>query len=120
MSDFISWVLAIFIIFAGCVLGILGLGLIHINTDAEGSHTGFVTAVERSGIFVKNYRVYFKTSKNQSQEDVYCVRQDDYKLADELRESSRSDKEITIHYTGESGLGFHLCSQDKITSFEAK
>ncbi|MBU6501193.1 MAG: hypothetical protein KGI72_05195 [Patescibacteria group bacterium] len=120
MDDAISIIGVIVICMIGLVLLIMGIGLIHLNFDADGTHTGYVTAVERSGIFVKNYVVYFKTNKAQSQEDRYCVHQEDTQLAEGLRKSGENDKEITITYTGESGLGYHICYSDKITGFSFK
>ena len=120
MRDFfiVSGTLVITIIIL--ILFLLGLGLIHLNFDSEGTHTGYVTAVERRGVFVQNYQVYFKTNKQQSQEDTYCVRQEDVSLAEELRKTGEEDKEITIKYTGEKGLSYHLCRYDRIISFEIK
>ena len=120
MHEALVWIGGVIASVVVLVLLCMGLGLIHLNFDADGTHTGYVTAVERNGVFVKNYVIYFKTNKAQSQEDEYCVRQEDIQLAEGLRKSGTDDKEITINYTGEGGLSYHICGYDRIMSFSLK
>lgn len=94
------------------------LFFIKYNTDVNGTHSGIVTAVEQSGYFYQNYIVYFKTNSTSSQEDMYCIPQNQTDLANELRLAQESQKEITLHYTGVKGLGLNLCGYDQITSVD--
>ena len=62
-----------------------------------GSHTGVVTAVEyNSNIIWDANIVYFKTVRESSQEDRYCVNDEDVK--NQLIESQKNKKEVTIYF----------------------
>ena len=93
----------------------MGIASFKWNTDANGTHSGIVTAIEQSGVFFKNYHVYFKTNSTSSQEDNYCVPQDQNDLINQLRDAQEKQKTITLHYTGVTGFGWNLCSYDQIT-----
>lgn len=92
---------------------------IHYNTTRAGQHNGYVTAIEQGGIIYHNYGVYFKTDNSGSQEDQYCVRESDETLIAQLIEFNKSKTPVTIHYDGERGFGFNLCTHDRIISVEA-
>lgn len=62
-----------------------------------GSHTGVVTAVEyNSNIIWGANIVYFKTVRESSQEDRYCVNDEDVK--NQLIEAQKDKKEVTIYF----------------------
>ena len=62
-----------------------------------GSHTGVVTAVEyTSNIIWGANLVYFKTVRESSQEDVYCV--NDENVKNQLFEAQKNKKEVTIYF----------------------
>ena len=69
---------SIFIVATVLVLGLLWLVIyvplfgFHYETG-RGEHTGYITAVEKGGIFFKTGTVYLKTDTQSSQEDNYCV-----------------------------------------------
>ena len=65
-------------------------------TPTEGSHTGYITAVEKNGIIWKTGRSYVKTDTQSSQEDNYCVR--DQKVYNELVEAQTSKEKVTIKF----------------------
>jgi hypothetical protein len=91
---------------------------IHYDTTSAGEHTGFVTAVQQEGFFFHNYKVFFKTDNQSSQEDTYCVQEWDKSLADNLRTANTSRQLITIHYEGVKGLGYNLCGYQRIMDFK--
>jgi hypothetical protein len=62
-----------------------------------GSHTGVVTAVEyNSNIIWGSNIVYFKTVRESSQEDRYCV--NDENVKNMLIEAQKAKKEVTVHF----------------------
>ena len=67
----------------------------HYNTG-EGQHTGYVTAVEKNGLFFKTGSAYIKTDTQSSQEDIYCVI--DENVMDELRAFADTKQHITVKY----------------------
>lgn len=85
----------------------------------NGSHTGYVTAVEQRGLIWKNYRVYVKTDRSSSQEDVYCIQEDNDDLADKLKEFEKNKQQITVKYSRFVYLfPMARCEGDVIDSFE--
>lgn len=88
-----------------------------VNTVGEGMHTGYVTAVDKKGIVIKNYRVYFKTDLSSSQEDMYCIPRDNILLANSAMESQKEREQVTIRYKGNIGFGIGLCEQSEIVDF---
>ncbi len=63
----------------------------------SGTHTGVVTAVEyNSNLIWDANLVYFKTVRESSQEDVYCV--NDEKLKTKLIEYQKNKSEVTIYF----------------------
>ena len=62
-----------------------------------GIHTGVVTAVEyNSNILWGANIVYFKTTRESSQEDRYCV--NDNNVKNQLIEASKNKKEVTAYF----------------------
>ena len=62
----------------------------------SGNHTGIITAIDTSWIFVKSTTVYFKTDVNSSQEDSYCLK--DESLLPSLRALQDSKQVVTLSY----------------------
>lgn len=67
----------------------------HIHIGA-GEHTGYVTAVEKTGIFFKTGTAYIKTDVSSSQEDSYCVT--DPAVYAQLQQASESRQKITVQF----------------------
>ena len=86
----------------------------------EGSHTGYVTAVQKTGLFFKTYDVYVKTDLASSQEDKYCVI--DTEVANQLRDIAEESTKVKLNYITYFATGVTSCSgeYDIITSFEVK
>lgn len=68
---------------------------LHINTG-DGQHTGYVTAVQRQGIIWKTWRAYIKTDVSSSQEDQYCVV--DQNVVKQLQAAAESKERVTVTY----------------------
>lgn len=88
---------------------------IRYNDTQSGNHTGYVTAVDKGGVIVQNYRVYFKSDTTSSQEDLYCAYGSNEELGKKLNEARKNKTKVTISYVGDKGFGIHLCAQDRIT-----
>lgn len=88
--------------------------LSHYSTTSEGEHSGYVTAMERSGYLWHNWKVYFKTDNSSSQEDIYCLPEHS-PLAEELKKANRERRQVTITYDGMRAVGFGLCDGEYIT-----
>ena len=104
------------------LIGFIALLFIPFNVDTtqNGEHTGYVTAVEQSGFIAKHHKVYFKTDLSTTQEDIYCVNESNPELASKLKEVAKNKERVTIKYQGVIGVGFHICMQTEIKSFESE
>lgn len=64
---------------------------------SNGSHSGVVTAVEyNSNVIWGSNIVYFKTVRESSQEDRYCV--NDETVKNQLVEAQKGKKDVTIYF----------------------
>lgn len=107
------------LVFVGVILFALFQSFIpyKIVINESGSHTGYVTAVEKHGVIFKKYRVYFKTDLSSSQEDTYCVEADKTELVDTLKTVSEQKKRVTLKYT-DNWAGANRCRGDEIVGFK--
>lgn len=80
---------------------------LHINTG-NGTHVGFVTATEKSGLVWKTGTAYIKTDLSSSQEDAYCVIDD--QVLEELKEFSIKKEKVQVGYIGFVSAGFTNCN----------
>jgi hypothetical protein len=81
-------------IFAVAITEILLQGI----GSSNGEHTGYATAVEHnSNIVWASNIVYFKTDAMSSQEDRYCVNNQELKR--QLEEYSRNKTHITVYFS---------------------
>ncbi len=94
LSNFIVYSIIAFMVLA-IVLGIAFLSMSGVGFPNSGTHTGYVTAVEKSGLFQVD-SAYFKTNTTSGQEDKYCVKSD---LVDQLKKYQESSQQITIHFS---------------------
>ena len=97
-----------FMIYIGVIASIglflfLGLGLlsaIFINTweGSQGEHTGIVTAVEHNdNLFWDSDIAYFKTDERSSQEDKYCIANN--QVMEDLKRLSALKEKVTITFS---------------------
>ena len=105
------------LVFLIITTGVALLPFVTWSNTGIGQHTGYVSAVDQSGVLFPNYKVYFKTDTSSSQEDVYCVHRSFKDLADSLSEMSAEHRMIQIEYKGVRGIGLGLCDNEEITSF---
>lgn len=98
-----------YLVTIGLLIGIIYIlinGYHHETTVGE--HTGYVTAIERSGLYFKTIRAYVKTDPQSSQEDEYCVV--DPEVYSKLEEMSRKKTQITISFLSWIVSGWKNCS----------
>lgn len=108
-----GFLLSIIMIIVGCVHG-------FINYPAtEGTHQGFITAVDREGVIFNHYRVYLKSSAytTQGDETEYCVYLDETELVNQLKEYI--GKQVKLNYSHKGGyIGIKNCGTYHIDSVE--
>ena len=62
----------------------------------SGTHKGVITAVETNSFIVTNQRAYVKSSAETTQEDTYCVQ--DQNVYKKLEEASQNSEVVTIKF----------------------
>ena len=82
----------------------------HFETG-RGEHVGYITSVQKQGIFFKTPRAYVKTDISSSQEDEYCVVNDDIVL-DDLRTFAESKQRVKIRYFSWFFPGVQNCQNE--------
>lgn len=89
----------------------------HLETG-RGEHTGYVTAVQKQGIIYKTGRAYVKTDIQSSQEDLYCIV--DEEVYTRLQEVSKTKKQVSLKYFSWFSAGVKNCENegDVIYDFE--
>lgn len=103
----------------GIALGLLVIGfllwlclwvpLFGFNYEtARGEHTGYVTAVERSGIFFKTGTAYLKTDTQSSQEDSYCFI--DKEVESQLQQHSLKKTHVNVYFYSLLSAGIANCA----------
>ena len=93
------------------LIALLGFGTIsHIGATNSGQHTGYVTAIEKEGIFWKTWRVYIKTDPQSSQEDKYCV--EDESLISKLQKMQENRQLVTLDYSSPSIVWAWQCGKE--------
>ena len=105
--------LFVWFISLGTLLGVavLFIGLFFLNNvgGSSGEHTGFVTAVESNDNLVwDSDLVYFKTSLESTQEDVYCVNDKSLKVL--LMQYAVSGEGVTLVYENPFWFWRSLCN----------
>ena len=87
-------IIAIILLFSILLSPILFLNYIG---GSSGIHTGIVTAIEfNDNILWDAVLVYFKTSEESTQEDIYCV--NDLELKNKLENYAKTRELITISF----------------------
>lgn len=76
---------------------------------SQGEHTGYVTAVQKTGILAKTYDAYIKTSTQSSQEDKYCVT--DEVVAEQLKDAQESRENVTIIFGHGHWIPIFSCNE---------
>lgn len=99
----IGGLIGLFLIWLCLYVPIFGF---HYET-LRGEHTGFVTAVEKTGIFFKTGRAYVKTDTQSSQEDSYCVI--DENVYQQLQKASVDKVHVNLYFFGWFSAGIKNC-----------
>lgn len=94
----------ILIAFLGVYVPIFGFNY----ETGSGSQVGYVSAIEKDGIFFKTDTVYIKPELESTQEDYYCVI--DESLVAQLIEASRSKNRIEVKHKSLLSAGIKNCS----------
>lgn len=79
---------------------------IHFKTSS-GSQVGYVSAIEKQGVFWKTGRVYIKPTLESSQEDIYCVK--DAQVFSQLENASITKSNVKISHFSWFASGFKNC-----------
>ena len=82
----------------------------HYETS-RGEHTGYITAVERSGIFFKTGTAYLKTDTQSSQEDDYCFI--DKEVEKQLQKYSIEKIHVNVYYFSWFNAGIINCGSEE-------
>lgn len=88
------------LVFTKCCFSIIG--------TSKGTHRGYITAVENTGLIFKTYSVYVKTDTQSSQEDKYCVVNES--ILPQIRESMESKTLVNINYDNGLFVPISSCS----------
>lgn len=105
---------AVFLIWLGIVLPIFGW---HYETG-RGSQVGYVSAIEKSGVFFKTGTVYIKPELESTQEDDYCVVDDMLYL--ELGEMARNKQRVEVSHFSWLSSGVANCNAEGAVIYEVK
>ena len=80
---------------------------LHYETSS-GNHSGYITAVQKQGLIFKTWRAYVKTDLSSSQEDRYCVENEE--TAKKLEVMAENNEKGTFQYKQYFSPGITLCS----------
>ena len=104
LFDTLIIAIGLLVLFVVFVVPIRGF---HYETG-RGQHTGYITAVEKTGVFFKTGTMYFKTDAQSSQEDKYCFTNQYTELA--LDQYSRSRTQVVVSYYSWLSAGIANCA----------
>ncbi len=82
---------------------------IHYETGS-GNHSGYITAVQKQGLIFKTWRAYVKTDLSSSQEDTYCVENEE--TAKKLEVMAENKEKGTFQYKSYLASGVTLCDNE--------
>jgi len=81
---------------------------IHIKSG-EGQYVGYVTAVEKSGVWFQGWEVYLKTDLASSNEDHACIDRNNPELIEKLKQAQVDKKNMTLEYESMMMYGLGEC-----------
>lgn len=90
---------------------------LNISTGT-GSQVGYVSAVEKTGLIWKTGRLYIKPELESTQEDIYCVKNEE--LLKELEKTAETKSKIKVKHFSVISAGIANCSAESaiVESFE--
>lgn len=83
---------------------------LHIKVG-EGQQTGYISAVETTGLIWKTGRVYIKPTLESTQEDIYCVA--DKSLLETLKVKSQNKENVTVKHISWVSSGAKNCAGEQ-------
>jgi len=100
MSDFSAIVVTIVVTIIVLMFGTMGtiLGTCFLKGFqgyGDGQYVGYITGAETRGVIFKTGRVYMKTSLDSSQEDAFCVTDDEVFAS--LKEAQLTQEKIAVN-----------------------
>lgn len=109
MNGFIGVIIGLVVLFFLWLLVWVPLFGFNYETG-RGEHTGYITAVERGGVFFKTGRAYLKTDTQSSQEDDYCVI--DPAVYKQLQEYSTTRQHLNVYFYSLFSAGVAQCNAE--------
>ncbi len=102
--------------FVGIPVSLIYVGTWGIHWNAgSGSQTGYVSATEVEGTFIKTNRAYIKPTLESTQEDVYCVIDPD--VYDQLKLAEIQKRSVHVkHYSFFEAGAVYCNGEDAIIS----
>ncbi len=107
---------------------VIGLLFIQFWLPSSGTHTGIVTATEKNWLIWTTNLAYFKTSQYTSQEDKYCVVDND--VFSDLKKYQANNTEVTVTFEnpiitprwecGSGGISIIVDVEPKVTKVVKK
>lgn len=82
----------------------------------NGEQTGYVSAVEKTGLIWKTGTAYIKPTLESTQEDVYCVANDE--LLEQLKTISNEKTNVTVQYISWFASGAKHCNGESAVIIE--
>lgn len=79
---------------------------------SKGNHTGYITAVEHNGLIWKKGRAYIKTDVSSSQEETYCVIDDN--IYNQLEQKSQNKEKVTVEFKDYFIRGWTKCGDGDV------
>lgn len=74
----------------------------------SGNQVGYISAVEKTGVIWKTGRVYIKPTLESTQEDIYCVIDEDVYYA--LKEKSLTSEKVNVQHNSVFIAGVSKCA----------
>ena len=90
---------------------------IHYETG-RGEHNGYITAVEKYGVFWKTGRAYLKTDTQSSQEDAYCVV--DEKVYEQLGKAVTTKEHVVVSHKSWFIPAYWECGKEGAVIYSVK
>jgi len=113
-----KYIITVIVLFLGwCLFWNLPINGFHYETGT-GSQVGFVSAVEKNGLFWKTGRVFIKPTLESTQEDVYCV--SNQEVYSKLEVFSREKTNVKVSHVTYFANGLKNCNGGESVVFNVE
>jgi hypothetical protein len=107
VAGLFAWLIAS-LVFLGIIIFVVSIPFVGFHYETgRGEHTGYITSVEKSGIWFKTNSAYLKTDTQSSQEDIYCVI--DPEIYTQLQEVAKNKSWVNVYYFSWLSTGISNC-----------